>query len=435
MSGFTVYQRSVRPHGCGKAYMLRDSEGRDWFVNCGVTMPLDHKTAEHLRREFPWTAPSRVMALRKTVGVGDRLGLGQDGILEAFAGTDAVPVLAQQSSRELTLTGRSPEEVLDEATFAVFREGYMGPWGADADRLQSFSAIEAALQAGYTLLSLDCSPLLGQGEAPTEEQTELYLGHTYSVGGAQVSFDRLTLEDCCREYGQALTLITEVYYSYVQRGGADLEVMLNEAKTPTTAAGHWFLASELSRRGVVIQALAPCLDGETSPAAPWEGDEAALRQELRTHSAIAGSFGYKLSFHNGENKGDILSAFSELTGDRLHVKLSGLCWLEALRHIARKQPTLFRLCYGLSLTALPVARQLYPLPLNEGVLPSLDGMADSALPALFSDPQVRQLLHITYGQLLHSRLKDKVLDALGPELSELQALVKGQVAGHLARLG
>ena len=61
MSEFTVYPGSVRPHGCGKAYMLRDNQGKEWFVNCGITHPLDHNTAETLRREFPWTAPSRVL--------------------------------------------------------------------------------------------------------------------------------------------------------------------------------------------------------------------------------------------------------------------------------------------------------------------------------------------------------------------------------------
>ena len=196
MSEFSVYPGSVRPHGCGKAYMLRDNQGKEWFVNCGITHPLDHKTAEMLRREFPWTAPSRVLALRKTVGTGDRLDLCAPGILEGFRDSDAVPVPVQQSPLELNLSGRTWEEALDAATFAVYREGYLGPWGACADRLQSFQEIEAALAAGYTCLSVDCAPLLGQGDAPTDELREQYQGRTFSVEGKQIVFDRLTLEDC-----------------------------------------------------------------------------------------------------------------------------------------------------------------------------------------------------------------------------------------------
>ena len=201
-----------------------------------------------LWREFPWTAPSRVHTLRKTVGVGDRLDLCAPGILEGFRDFDAVPVLVQQSPRELKLSGRTWEEALDAATFSVYREGYLGPWGACADRLQSFQEIEAALSAGYTCLSVDCSPLLGQGDAPTDELREQYQGRAFSVEGKQIAFDRLTLEDCCREYGQVVILLSEIYYSYAQRSEADLEILLNEADTPTGGAGLYFMANELCRR-------------------------------------------------------------------------------------------------------------------------------------------------------------------------------------------
>ena len=434
MSEFTVYPGSVRPHGCGKAYMLRDNQGKDWFVNCGITHPLDHKTAVMLRREFPWTAPSRVLSLRKTMGVGDRLDLCAPGILEGFRDSDAVPVPVQQSPRELNLSGRTWEEALDAATFAVYREGYLGPWGACADRLQSFQEIEAALAAGYTCLSVDCAPLLGQGDAPTDELREQYQGRTFSVEGKQIVFDRLTLEDCCREYGQVVILLSEIYYSYAQRSEADLEVLLNEADTPTGGAGLYFLANELCRRGVSFQAVCPRLELPLEAAAPLEEEAESLRKELELLNVVSRNFGFKLSIRNLEHKPELLSLLGEVTGDRFHGSLGGLCWLEAMRLLAREEPVLFRLVYGLSLTALPVARQVFPSSLDETDIPSLDALTDGELPSLLFRPSVIRLLDLTYGQVLHSQLKERLLIFLRSHAARLEEQMKNQVRANLDRL-
>ena len=434
MSEFTVYPGSVRPHGCGKAYMLRDNQGKDWFVNCGITHPLDHKTAVMLRREFPWTAPSRVLSLRKTMGVGDRLDLCAPGIMEGFRDSDAVPVPVQQSPRELNLSGRTWEEALDAATFAVYREGYLGPWGACADRLQSFQEIEAALAAGYTCLSVDCAPLLGQGDAPTDELREQYQGRTFSVEGKQIVFDRLTLEDCCREYGQVVILLSEIYYSYAQRSEADLEILLNEADTPTGGAGLYFLANELCRRGVSFQAVCPRLELPLEAAAPLEEEAESLRKELELLNVVSRNFGFKLSIRNLEHKPELLSLLWEVTGDRFHGGLGGLCWLEAMRLLAREEPVLFRLVYGLSLTALPVARQVFPSSLDETAIPSLDALTDGELPSLLFRPPVIRLLDLTYGQVLHSQLKERLLIFLRSHTARLEEQMKNQVRANLDRL-
>ncbi len=434
MSDFTVYPRSVRPHGCGKAYMLRDNQGKDWFVNCGITQPLDHKTGAMLRREFPWTAPSRVLALRKTVGLGDRLDLSAPGILEGFRDSDAVPMAVQQSARELSLSGRTWEEALDAASFAVYREGYLGPWGACADRLQSFQEIEAALAAGYTCLSVDCAPLLGQGDPPSDELREQYQGRTFSVEGRQIVFDRLTLEDCCREYGQAVILLSEIYYSYIQRAEADLEILLNEAETSTGGAGLYFLANELCRRGVSFQAVCPRLELPLEAAAPLGAEAETLRGELELFNAVSRSFGFKLSFRNLEHKPELLSLMGEVTGNRFHGGLTGLSWLEAMRLLAREEPVLFRLVYGLSLTALPVARQVFPSSLDERLIPSLEERTDRELPPLLSQPPVIQLLELTYGQVLHSQLRDRLLTFLRSHASDLEEQMKAQVRAALERL-
>ena len=79
--------------------------------------------------------------------------------------------------------------------------------------------------------------------------------------------------------GQVVMLIAEVYYSYVQKGNVDLEIMLNEADTPISPLGHYFLANELCRRGIVIQALSPRLGLPLEPSAPLEEAAETLRKE------------------------------------------------------------------------------------------------------------------------------------------------------------
>ena len=432
MSEYTVYPKSVKPHGCGKAYMLRDRQGQEFFVNCGITYPLDHRTAAMLRREFPWTAPSRVLALRKTLGTEERTGLCVSGVLEAVAGTDAVPMLVQQSARELSCSGRTWEEALDAASVAVYREGYLGPWGACADRLQSAQELEAALAAGYTCLSLDCAPLLGRGEGPTNELRELYQDQTFSFAGRTVGFDRLTLENCCREYGRVVEFAAEVF-SCVRKGSADLEISLCEAETPTTPAGHFFLANELCRRGIVIQALSPRLSLPLEPAAPLEKAE-ALRKELELHQAVARSFGYKLSFRAAEDKPELLSLLGELTGERLHITLCATSWMESVRLAAREDPALFRWVYELSRAALPAACQENPACPDESALPDLDGLEDKALPSLLTRAPVRQLLYFSCGQVLRSPLREKLIPFLRDHGNKLNELVKNQVRFTLDRL-
>ncbi|MBR5099008.1 MAG: hypothetical protein IK091_07305, partial [Spirochaetales bacterium] len=103
------------------------SDGKAWTL-----APLSHANAEKMRALYPWTAPSRVLDRDKTMGVGDRLGIATDGHLRVFKKyTEITPILSQQSIRELNLTNRTFPDVIDSASFAVFRCGYTTGWGAD----------------------------------------------------------------------------------------------------------------------------------------------------------------------------------------------------------------------------------------------------------------------------------------------------------------
>ena len=65
------------------------------------------------------------------------------------------PIFAQQSIREMTRTGRTPIEVMDDATWGQFAEGWRGGTGADADHLKTTADIDVCLAAGFAMFTID----------------------------------------------------------------------------------------------------------------------------------------------------------------------------------------------------------------------------------------------------------------------------------------
>ena len=115
-----------------------------------VTLRLsarDGAIAAALRRELPFLVP-RPIGLKRSAGCGDRLGIATPGHLRAFRRSSLSPVLAQQSMRENTRTGRSPQQVVDDAMWGVFQEGWQDGYGADADHLKTVDDIDRCAAAG-----------------------------------------------------------------------------------------------------------------------------------------------------------------------------------------------------------------------------------------------------------------------------------------------
>jgi hypothetical protein len=79
------------------------------------------------------------------------------------AGGELAPIFAQQSIREMERTGRSPQEVLDDATWGVFAEGWMEDFGADADHLKTTEDVDACVAAGYTFFTFDPGEYVDDG--------------------------------------------------------------------------------------------------------------------------------------------------------------------------------------------------------------------------------------------------------------------------------
>jgi hypothetical protein len=109
-------------------------------------------------------AASSAFGLRNLGRLRRPLGLATPGHIRAVraVGGDIAPILAQQSMRENARTGRSPQQVMDDALWGVFQEGWREPWGADADHLKTTEDVDVCVAAGYTFFTIDPGAARGQ---------------------------------------------------------------------------------------------------------------------------------------------------------------------------------------------------------------------------------------------------------------------------------
>ncbi len=402
------------------------SNGEKWTL-----APLNHENAVKLRAMFPFTAPSRVLERDKTVGVGDRLGIATDGHLRVFKDyPEVTPILAQQSIRELTLTNRTFADVIDSASFAVFRNNYTTGWGADGDHVKTADEVEYALSSGCTMITLDCSEQIDNTiDALSEEEVakkyaeyeycckgeleKAYLGKTFDVGeGVSITFDADMYKRCILIYSKAIKHAIDIYRTKIlsengQR--ADFEISIDETMTPTHPAQHFFVANQLVHHKVHIATVAPRFCGEFQKGIDYIGNLDQFAQEMKIHAAIARHFGYKLSIHSGSDKFSIFPAAGKETRGRFHLKTAGTNWLEAMKLVAMKDPALYRAVHKFALGAFNEATKYYHVTTDLTKIPNLDTLSDSELPDLFKLNDSRQLIHITYGLILNAKAEDGTL--------------------------
>ena len=373
---------------------------------------LSHECAAMLRELFPYTGPRPVLGEKRSFGVGDRLGIAAPGHIRVFEKYDALPVLAQQSRRELNLTGRSFDDVLDCATFGVFREGFRRGFGADGDHLKTHEEVADALSRGYTMITLDCSGYIrtpdpgNDGKDLPERLKEDYLGKTFRLSpesGLEIVFSEKKLADAETVYGEAVRFISSVYDRFFRgkEDSLDFEISIDETSSPTSPEDHFFVACELSRLGIKPKTMAPRFCGEFQKGIDYIGDTALFEKEFAVHAEIARHFGYKLSIHSGSDKFSVFPAIGRHTRGVFHVKTAGTNWLEAVAVAAERDPALFRRIFAFAAgNAFAEAKKYYHVSADPSLLPDIGKMRDEDLPGLFSDPNVRQVLHITYGQIL-----------------------------------
>ncbi|MBQ3792451.1 MAG: tagaturonate epimerase family protein, partial [Clostridia bacterium] len=432
MKEFFVYPNSVRYVGESKIYMIRDKDDDKIVVegpveklfegkkceDCGrFFAPKTHANAEALRSLFDWTAPKPVLRNRRSMGVGDRLGIACPGHIRVFNKYDMSPIFAQQSIRELNLTERTYEDVLDCVTFSVFREGFTRGFGADGDHLKTEKDIEYALGLKFSMLTLDCSEHIRgdvseMSDAEVDRECELspelkekYLGKSFEVEDNVLTFTENELKRIVLIYGKAIDFAAYIYEKYIRaiRDRVDFELSIDETATPTSPLQHYFVARELTDRGVGLVTVAPRFCGEFQKGIDYIGDLKQFEAEMKVHAAIARHFGYKLSIHSGSDKFSTFEIIGKYTQGNFHVKTAGTNWLEAMRAVAAADPKLYREVHKYALTRFEDATKYYHVTTDLSKIPDIDKMTDEELPSLFTMNDARQLIHITYGFILTDR--------------------------------
>jgi hypothetical protein len=463
-----LYPRSVVEDD-GSTYLLgRGAEGKVLVVEGDtagfegesqgdlLVCPLTPLNAKVLRGRLPWLCP-QPLGLKMSAGCGDRLGLATPGHLRAVRGAGGIaPVLAQQSMRENDRTGRTPQEVMDDAMWGVFQEGWREPWGADADHLKTTDDVDLCVAAGYTFYTVDPGDHV-DNEAHTASMEVLkekihalpwreladspeglharYLDHRFEVEDLVLVFDQISLARAAAKYGRAVAHTTRMYRHLAAALGSrsfELEVSVDETETPTSPLEHYFVASELRRMGVGWVSLAPRYTGRFEKGVDYIGNLDEFDAELAKHAAIARALGpYKLSIHSGSDKFSVYPIFAKHARELVHLKTAGTSYLEALRAIAGEDPGFFRAILAYARERYDEDRATYHVSADAAKVPAPQDLADDELAGVLDLFDGREVLHVTFGSVL-DRYGERLLAVLDEHEEAQYAALEAHFGRHLA---
>jgi len=400
------------------------------------------------------------LGLKKSFGFGDRLGVATPGHLASARKSDFAPIFAQQSIREMTRTQRTAPEVMEAATSALDRLSFKEVWGADADHLKTPEDVQVTAAAGFTFFTIDPSSFVNNAAdqlsldalQPLAEQIEReelfhaadYLNRSFDLGTQKISFDQATLWRAAVKYGRAIAHSANMAAEIIkQRHDADIEISVDETDFATTPQEHFFVASELRRRGVRISSLAPRFTGEFEKGIDYKGDLPEFERQLALHVEIAKQFGpYKISIHSGSDKFAVYPAIGRICGDLLHVKTAGTSYLEALRAVYRADAALFSEIAAYSHARFATDRASYHISTTNEEVAALEGSPTGDLERLYLDERPgRQLLHVTFGSVLTigkrpngQSFREAILGVLDKNASLHEQLLEKHFDRHLSLL-
>jgi hypothetical protein len=435
-------------------------EQEDFRVGYSLKLcPTDHDNGRALRAALPWLQPNPI-GLNTSAGFGDRLGLATPGhvralerVLRGAPGSAIAPIFAQQSIREMERTSRTPDDVLNDATWGAFQAGWRGGVGADADHLKTPADIDACAAASFSFYTIDpgahvdsevdsAAPEVVRRKAaalPWQElessQADLerrYAGQRIGLEDREVVIDPPALLRAAAKYGRAVAHVAAMYRHLAGVGiPFELEVSVDETETPTTHAEHVYIAGELKRLGVRWVSLAPRYIGRFEKGVDYLGDLAALRADLAGHAAIARALGpYKLSLHSGSDKFSVYPIIAEAARGMVHLKTAGTSYLEALRVMAQADVALFREILAFARQRYEHDRASYHVSAEVRRVPAPDDLPDTRLPELLEDFDARQVLHVTFGSTL-ARFGVRLKAALRAHEADYDATLERHFVRHL----
>ncbi|WP_437272077.1 tagaturonate epimerase family protein [Staphylococcus succinus] len=471
-----VYKKSLHKYKCSYILMIK-YERIKYLLVTGTSALLDELNGEKLddnsklcllshenrlvlNKYLDFTVPQAFGKDQTTIGLGDRLGLATPGHIKAIQSTNVRPIFAQQSIRELNLTHRKMEDVIDDAAFAVIQEGYTKGYGADGDHLKDEKDIHHELTLGISMLTLDCSDYipndintnkLSSVESAYENISskfktyyeKKYLDKTFYIKNNALTFDAFALKRAVVIYHHAIQYMIHIYKNYIStlNRTIDFEISIDETMTITSPFDHFFVANELHFNNVNITGLAPRFCGEFQKGIDYIGDINKFEKELNAHALIADYFSYKLSIHSGSDKFSVFPFISQHTNNRFHLKTAGTSWLEALRLISIYEPRLFKDLYNYSLKYFSDTQKYYHITPDLNAIVSIHDMKETNYAAYLNDDNARQLLHVSFGLLLTAKdennsllFKNKIYSVLENHEIKYKKLLNNHMAQHLKLL-
>ncbi|HWC75888.1 MAG TPA: tagaturonate epimerase family protein, partial [Blastocatellia bacterium] len=218
----------------------------------------------------------------------------------------------------------------------------------------------------------------------------------------------LTEEDLLRaaaKYGRVVAHTVKMY-RHLEKAMAskpfELEMSVDETETVTTLAEHIYIAHELKRLGVKWVSLAPRYFGTFEKGVDYIGDLGEFEKSFAQHLAVSMTFGpYKLSLHSGSDKFSVYPIAGRVAGDLVHLKTAGTSYLEALRAIGQEDPSLFRRISAFAIERYPIDRASYHVSAEVGKMTDVATLPDDRLCELLDDFHAREILHVTFGSVLH----------------------------------
>ena len=250
------------------------------------------------------------------------------------AGNGIAPIYAQQSIREMIRTGRSPQQVMQDALAGMQAAGAEEITGADADHLKTADDVTRTVEAGFCFFTIDPSDYVDQGaddysESQLREKVSAlrqqalwfddYCGTTRTFGNVSIEFSEAVCLRATVKYGAAIQqaiALSGVIREANRAVGRDYEIELSvdETPQPTTLAEHAIIAGECLASGMPLVSLAPRFIGELEKGVDYKGDLQILEASLDAHAAIASELGpYKLSLHSGSDKLSMYGALARAT--------------------------------------------------------------------------------------------------------------------------
>jgi hypothetical protein len=368
------------------------------------------------------------------------------------------PIFAQQSMRENARTGRTPQQVMDDAMWGVFQEGFRSGFGADADHLKTTDDIDLCLAAGYTFFTVDPGAYVDNEAESLEPQALRARVDALPWSALEDSLNdlvnrlarrRIPLDDsaviltpeevvrAAGKYGRAVAHTVTMYRHLESQSAGrpfELEMSVDETDTVTSLPEHIYIASELRRLGVRVVSLAPRYVGTFEKGVDYIGDLDRFTACLEQHLSVSRQFGpYKLSLHSGSDKFSVYPIAARVCGNLVHLKTAGTSYLEALRAIARLDASLFRDILKFACERYPADRATYHVSAEVAKVPASSAWPDTRLPELLEDFHARQILHVTFGSVIQdTHFRDRFFDTLRAHEAVYTDLIERHFDRHLA---